>query len=90
MSGYHSSLTEQQHRAIQNVITSSGLLPADRLAREERHLALIAAADWGRLAQEGNQHPAFSARCSSRVRRGIGRILITIGHRFEAKVGPIS
>lgn len=79
--------TERQFQALRTVVASSGLLTPDRFTEGNPHLALLAAAEWERPAdQTAARHSAFSSGVT-RLRRRLGAALICIGRRIGGTPG---
>jgi hypothetical protein len=79
--------TERQLQTLRTIVASSGLLPDDRFVATDRHLALLAAADWDRLAHQSATRLGTIATGLARTRRWIGNALIRAGRRIEGRTG---
>jgi hypothetical protein len=78
---------ERQFQTLRTLVTSSGLLPADRFVDRDRHVSLIAEFDWDHLTHQANARPRPFATVLARSRRWLGNALIRAGHRLDGTSG---
>jgi hypothetical protein len=78
---------ERQFQTLRTLVTSSGLLPADRFIDRDRHVSLIADFEWDRLTHQTNARPRPFATVLASSRRWLGNALIRAGHRFDGTSG---